>query len=57
MMFIKAYKRDEKNMNLKELLKEYTKDYYVTVEYKTNGEVYVFVGTPRNPEEKVSKDV
>lgn len=43
-------------MTLKELLEEYTKDYYVTVEYKTNGEVYVFVGTPRNPEEKVSKD-
>lgn len=55
MMFIKTYKRDEKNMTLKELLEEYTKDYYVTVEYKTNGEVSVFVGTQRNPEAEGSE--
>jgi hypothetical protein len=56
-MFMKTYKCDEKNMTLKEFLEEYIKDYFVSIEYKKNGEVYVFVGTPRKPEEKVSKDV
>ena len=54
-MFMKKYKCDEKNMTLKELLEEYTKDYYVSIEYKTNGAVNVFVGSQRKTEAEGSE--
>lgn len=54
-MFGKKYNADEKNMTLKELLEEYTKDYYVSIEYRTTGTVYVFIGSPRNPEAEGSE--
>ena len=49
-MLRKKYNADEKNMTLKELLEEYAKDYYVSLEYKPNGQVDVFIGSLRRQE-------
>ena len=55
-MFGKKYNADEKSMTLEELLNEYVKYYYISIEYRPDGEIYVFIGQSRNPEAEGSED-
>lgn len=56
-MFSKKFNDNNKDMTVGELVKECVKDYYVTVEYKQNGTVQVFIGSKKNLETEGSEDV
>lgn len=54
-MFSKKFNDNNKDMTVGELVKEYAKDYFVTVEYKQDGTVQVFIGSKKNLETEGSE--
>ena len=54
-MFSKKFNDNNNDMTVGELVKEYVKDYFVTVEYKQDGTVQVFIGSKKNLETEGSE--